>query len=244
MRKKIFLSAIMISTFLSINVLAEERSEKEILFRDIPWGTNFLDTANYFEGYDLWDLSGDWTVNPSVDGVLLNNDNEGIDFEYNDINIIGNLYPGEMEVAGYTTKDVELHFAYTFKDDMLLKNKYYCALYGATYVFEPLNLEEMTQDLIAKLSSIYGDYAKESTDRDLFGSVYKYYYWYGVNDTELVLVSETVSEDMAELLSDTISISYAWRKGDELLQEANDYLKNEDINAEASSYGDSNTSGL
>lgn len=215
----------------------------EILFCGIPWGTNFVDVKDELDEYGLWGLSGEGYKTMSVDDIVLG-DYQGINFEYGDINIIGNCHHSEIEVAGYKTKDIQLFFAYIPVDGILTKEEQDSALYGARYEFETQNLKEMYADLSQKLSSLYGEAGKTTTDSDLWGNSYKYTYWFGLNDTMVVLKYLDSENDLTGAYSDTIYISYVWNKGDELLQQASDILKQEAIENEKSVYGDSNTNGL
>lgn len=243
MKKKACALFLMVS-LLTINVVpVMAETDKEILFRDIPWGMSYTDVDALHPEFELWNISGDSYVSPSVDAVLLDDNYEGIDFEYGDINILANAFNEEIDVAGYTTKEMELYFAYTINDGTLNKTEQDSALYGATYRFEALDLESMSTDLLAKLTSLYGEPEKDTIDSDFMGNKYTFTYWYGANDTELVLKTRKTKEDR-ELYSDTISISYAWRKGDELLQAASDALKADAQSAEAGVYGNGDTNGL
>ena len=73
---------------------------------------------------------------------------------------------------------------------------------------------------------------------------YNYTYWYGQNDTMLVLKSVNTENDTTDLYEDEIYISYVWLKGDELLLQASDTLKQEAINKEKEIYGNNSTNGL
>lgn len=236
------LTSVLAMSFLSASAVAEEA--KEITFRDISWGTSYTTVNDAHGEWSLMPMSGDWCVTPSVDAVLMDNSYEGIDFEYTDINIVASALNGELDVAGYTTSELWLYFSYTSSDGILSKEESDSALYGATYKFETKNLEEMAADLTAKLSSIYGDPERSAVDTDIWGNKYTYTYWSGANDTELCLKKTDSINDSTGFYNDEIAISYAWRKGDELLQEASDILAQEAIDAESSVYGNSNTNGL
>lgn len=218
-------------------------SEKEILFMDEPWGTSYVDFKNNHGELGIWSINGEGYRTFSVDEVVLG-DYKGIDFDYNDINIIGNCHNGEIEVAGYKTKDVKVYFAYNIVDGVLTKNESDSALYGARYEFDSLNLEEMYADLTEKLTTLYGESAKTTKDTDLYGNIYTYTYWYGQNDTMVVLKSLDSENDSTGFYNDEIIIAYAWKKGDELLQKASDWLKEEATKEEQSVYGNDSTNGL
>lgn len=218
-------------------------SDKEILFMNEPWGISYTEFKNNHGELGVWDLTGESYRTFSVDEIVLG-DYKGLDFDYNDINIVGNCYNGEIDVAGYKTKDITVYFAYTISDGVLNQNLSDSALYGARYEFDSLNLEEMYADLTEKLTDLYGEYSNTSKDTDLYGNVYTYTYWYGQNDTMVVLKSLNSENDSTGFYDDEIVIAYAWKKGDELLQKASDWLKEEATNQEKSVYGNSSTDGL
>ncbi len=216
---------------------------QEILFCNIPWGTSFTEVKNDLGELGLWGIAGEDYKTMSVDDIVLG-DYQGIDFECSDINIIGNCQNDEVEVAGYTTTDVQLFFAYIPVDGILTKEEQDSALYGARYEFETQNINEMYEDLTQKLSLLYGEPSKTMTDSDLFGNSYKYTYWYGLNDTMVVLKYLDSGNEITDVFSDTIYICYVWNEGDRLLQQASDILKQEAINNEKAIYGNNDTSGL
>ena len=78
---------------------------------DEPWGTSYVDFKNNHGELGISGMSGENYRTFSVDEVVLG-DYKGIDFEYNDINIIGNCYNDEIDVAGYTTKEISVYFVY------------------------------------------------------------------------------------------------------------------------------------
>lgn len=119
--------------------------DKEILFMNIPWGTSFTKVDKLHGELELWGLSGEHYKTFSVDDILIG-EYEGIDFEYSDINIIGNCFHSELEVAGYTTKDVSLYFAFNIVDNTLPKTESESSLYGGQYVFDTENLSETYSD--------------------------------------------------------------------------------------------------
>lgn len=224
----------------------EEDTEKysdEILFNDIEWGTNYTNVDSVLSSLSLINISGEDYKTMSVDDIILG-DYKGIDFEYDDINIIASALNGETDVAGYTTREVQLHFAYIPVDGVLDKTEENSSLYGAQYFFDTQNLQEMSQDLTNKLSSTYGESDDVKTDVDMWGNEYTYTYWYGQNDTVVVLKTVDTTNDTSGMYEDEIIISYVWLKGDELLQNASDILKQEAIDNEESVYGNESTDGL
>lgn len=215
--------------------------DQEIVFRDIPWGTSCTEVENIWGS--MVNVAGDGYKTFSSDDIILG-DYQGIDFEYDDINIISTPYNGEVEVAGYTTSSVNFYFAYIPVDGVLTREEQDSALYGARYEFEAKNLEEMSKDLIQKLTSVYGEPIKTTEKTDLYDIKYTYTYWYGANDTVLVLKAQDTTNDTTDIFEDEIYISYVWLKGDEMLQEASDISKQEALDKEAEAYGNDSTGGL
>lgn len=214
---------------------------QEITFMDIPWGTSYTEVNKSHPQMDLFAYAGDSFKTYSIDDIVLG-DYQGIDFEYDDINIIGYSF-AEKEVAGYTTNNISFYFAYGMVDGVLLQTEENSKLYGGQYVFETKNLENMAEDLKNKLSSIYGESDKFIEDNDFMGNHYTYTYWYGDNDTLVVLKTLNAEED-DEIYLDEITISYVWLNGDNLLQQASDYLELKARSEEEKVYGNENTDGL
>lgn len=218
-------------------------SEKEIIFNNISWKTNFPDVSEKLSAWNLWNISGEGYKTCSVDDILLG-DYKGIDFDYSGINIISHAFNGEQEVAGYTTTDIVLYFSYLPVGEYLTYEESDTALYGAQYIFKPVNLQDMYEDLIHKVSEIYGEPNNQTHETDLWENQYTYTYWYGANGTELVLKSLNSEKDTTDLYDDEIYLTYAWRGGDELLKNASDAVKKEKSDKEKDAQGEGNLSGL
>lgn len=217
-------------------------SDKEILFMNIPWGTSFTKVDELHGELGMWALTGDSMKTFSTDEILLG-DYKGIDFDYTDINIIGGCLYGGIEIAGYTTQETQLYFAYDTVDGKLPQTEEQSSLYGGRYVFSTENLDGMTSDLKEKITNIYGPSSKTAKEEDIYGNKYTYTFWYGQNETVLVLKTQEAAED-SDIWKDEITLSYAWLYGDTLLQKASDLLKQETLEKEQSNYGSDNTSGL
>lgn len=216
---------------------------KEILFNDIPWGTSFTEVEEKLGTWDLWNISGEGYKTYSADDILLG-DYNGIDFEYSGINIISNAFNGEQEVAGYTTEDITLYFAYLPIDGYLTYEEKDTALYGAQYVFKPVDLQATYDDLTLKLTNIYGEPSKTTNGSDIWGNQYTYTYWHGANNTELVIKGLNSENDTTDLYDDEICLSYVWRVGDELLQNASDAVRQERLDKENNAREENNNTGL
>lgn len=240
MKNKILLTSLMLSSAFFIQCHAEE---KEILFKDIPWGTSYKEAKNILSDNDWYVMHHDHMKTYSVDDILLG-DYEGIDFDNAGFNMVA--YPfsnNEIDVAGYTTSNLCLYLAFPVIDGKLIQDEENAMLYGARYEFEPEDFEKMYDDLTSKLSSLYGEPASLEEETDWLDIKTICTVWEGSNGTYVSLVGEDVDEE-ADLWDDSLCISYAWRGGDDLLTTASEALKNEALEKEASVYGNDDFSGL
>jgi hypothetical protein len=241
MKKKLFFVTTLAAS-LSVVTPVSAQTDKEITFRDIPWGTNYTDVDNTLGEFNLMKIAGEDYQTKSIDDIIYG-DYQGIDFKYNDINIIGSSLNNDVDVAGYTPEQIQVYLAYVPVNGVITHADGDSSLYGAQYEFYPVNIDQMESDLKEKLSNLYGKPDDEKDDKDWLNSSMHYTFWNGANDTELVLKSVRPSEDDT-LTENTIYISYIWKKGDELLQAAEDILANDASSNEASVSGNGSTNGL
>lgn len=241
-KKSLFIATILSCIF--INCFAYGETDQEILFRNVPWSTNYSEVQSLLPEFDWYAMSYEYMKTYSVDDVLLG-DYEGIDFNNGGINMTAMPFTNkEIEVAGYTTCDIQLYFSYIPVDGKLTQDENDTALYAAMYEFTPQNLKEMSSDLIDKLSSLYGEPDDKFTSTDWLNLATTCITWNGANDTVVTLRAVDTSKDTTDLYDDELYISYAWRKGDELLQTASDTIDANNSAAEAENYGNGNTDGL
>lgn len=226
--------------------ISEPTSDVEITFRDIPWGSSYTDVNKILDSFDLMANAGQGIRNPSVDAILYDDDNKGIEFENNYINIIASaLNTDNADVAGYELSEMNLYFAYAVTNGVINRTEENSKLYGAKYYLNPSDITSANNDLVSKLSSIYGNPAKSETDIDYDGDYITYTYWYGINDTELILKTiEASEENRTDYYTGAIVISYAWREGDDLMQQASDAISAEAIANEEITYENNSLEGL
>ena len=101
----------------------------------------------------------------------------------------------------------------------------------------------MSDDLTSKLTGQYGEPDKSDEGSNMWGTEFKYTYWYGANDTGVTLIVHHPSVNTI-FSEDSCLLVYYTRQGDKWLQEASDaeaYRVSLGKNANADS-GD--TSGL
>ena len=224
-------------------VAAIGAEKPEILFNEIPWGSSYTLSKEKMKSTDryLSDLAiartylltrfvcGNKPGKLSPEGQMQYIVDDKIGADIGGASVVDN---GDKTVAGYTIKSCSMYFIGVLKDEKYAFSEDDSALYAATYVIENSNVQSVREDLITKISSIYGE--PDSTRYMEPDSMeQEYIYWYGANDTVLVLTSNN---------SGKITISYVWLGGEELLNAAlNSTNKKE---SEESVYGNGNTDGL
>ena len=254
-RKMLFIGTLLTSLLATTPVMAfnwgnivnntqKQSTDKEILFRDIPWGTSYTDAVQLQPDFDWYTIAFDESRITTLNEILTGDvswdgyNNNGLDF------LAMPFSDHETDVAGYTTSDIYMYFAYTPVDGVLTRDESLTALYGAKYEFEPQNLQSMYDDIKSKLTSLYGDPADVTADKNWTGAKNTYTWWYGANDSVVVLGKSDFSEVDSDFYKDELWISYAWQKGDELLKAADDAISQSNSDTEASVYGNGSTNGL
>lgn len=243
-RKMLFLLLATCTTaFCASSVSAE--NNVEILFRDIPWGTSYTDVAQLMPEFDWYTMSFEGMRTYPVNEIITDLDDYSVDLANDNINMTAQPFSQkETDVAGYTTTDIELFFAYTPVNNELSREESDTALYGARYEFEPQDLQSMTDDLTEKLSSLYGNPVDTKKGTNYLGLSETLIYWEGTNNTQVVIRSVDASGDDSGLFYDELWISYVWNKGNELLKIADDVVSENNSNAESEIYGNGSTNGL
>ena len=242
MRKMKIIITLIASILLSVPACAEEE-DKEILFRDIEWGTSYSEVKSVLYEYDWYEMYYEMMKTYSVDEILLG-DYEGIDFPNAGFNMIATPFTNkEIDVAGYVTSGFYLYLAFPVVNEKMVQDEENAIFYGARYEFEPENTEMMYNDLKNKLSSLYGEPVKDKSETDLLDIVTYTTVWEGVNETYVSLVTNDVSDE-EELWPDSLCISYAWGKGDDYLKFASDAISKKALEEKVSAYGNENVDGL
>ena len=150
--------------------------DEEIIFQDFPWGSDHASVAKLIEKKGVpgskFVKNGDWILDM---GILQNDENDPFSYDYGNyyrntvaICVSDELYP---QIAGYDVKLIKFNFLYGADEKGL--NEHETQLLEVEIQLKDLN----TDDLLAKLSSIYGE-PKEWSEG---------YYWLGANDTGVFL---------------------------------------------------------
>lgn len=245
MRSRTITCTIAAVSTLAITIPACAATDSEITFRDVPWGSTYPEVQQSLSDFDWYTMSFDYMRHYTVEEIMTDDSNNDIEFNNSGINMTATPFTNkETDVAGYTTTDITLFFAYTDTEAICGANDDATTLYGAQYEFEPQDLYGMTTDLTEKLTSLYGDPDDTSSKTDLFGVKTTVTYWNGANDTEVALRSVDASGDTTNLYNDELYIAYVWKQGNQLLQDIDQKVSGNAANQEAQNYGNGNTNGL
>ena len=194
--------------------------EKEILFQGIPWGTDIVTAreqllekgfpiSQIFEGSVSYWKKGGSVSNPSVSksGFWAS--------AFSDT--LGNT---PVNIGGYPINHCSINCYYDYAEDVIDKAQEKSHLIYASVTFDTMNPQFVYQDLVQKMSSLYGE--AEAFDRahignytraqgSIRGGIYcDYACWYGLNNTVAQLVYTYQIEDgSAERTDETLVLSYS-----------------------------------
>ncbi len=201
-----------------------------ILFRNIPWGSTKAHVLSQLP--TPWLDLGPYTYENLMD---LNNFRYGEAQKYQKGNVyfLESLSYKDLNVAGYETKTVHLYYAYSVTSDGLPdENIDNGRLFAAEYVIEPTDRHAVYDDLVGKLSGLYGapDFKFESHKV----IDYTYNTWKGKDETSVTLMMEEYSSGTCK-----IHIRYTTQAGVDMQNEVLEAtIKKENQSAA------NNTSGL
>ncbi len=230
MRKLVAAITLIVMLFSTI-ALAEE--QQEIKFRGVDWGISYSETVD-----QLTDFGVRWESPETVDGRKIKSliNNKWSDYyDYKSACKVDAVSTKEKKVAGYDISSVKLYFAYIPNEKgEITHSADDTSFFMAQYKINPTDLDGVYGDLKEKLTSLYGKPAKE--DSDGFVIHYNYCYWYGANDTMVVIVTDDNYE--------CIYINYVWNNGEKLMDQANAIQHQAEIDKEKEKFGTDNTDGL
>ena len=210
----------------------EAQTDKEILFRDIPWGTNLQDAESQIPEMSFLYQDGSRMDDQFAYGI-----NWILDTGYDMIEVLGTggmdmNYSGDLKVAGHKIQNVILYYATQFKDTGVDFNNCDLIVYGGKYYFDFSDIDATSRDLLHKLTDLYGepDFTKKT------GSTISLFQWDGLNGTHCSL---SIDEGI-----DAIAVSYAWDGGEEIAKKAESLISGSKLIDELSLYGNGDNSGL
>ncbi len=219
----------------TMSAIAETQSEvAEIKFRGIDWGVSYYEVMSKLSDWGI-----KWYTSKATSGRRIKSLINDAWSDYYDYDCAYYTYSSSSsptkQVAGYDIDNVKLYFAFVPNSSgKLTQSPDDTSFYFAQYKIKPTDVEAVYGDLKVKLSSLYGEPAKEASDGWIIH--YNYCYWYGANDTMVVIVTDDNY--------DCIYINYVWNHGETLMQTAENLLRQAEIDAEREKFGTDNTDGL
>ncbi len=207
--------------------------EGEITFRDLHWGDSYTTVQDKYQK-----ISNGYSSAYPEPAYVWAGGSKKYKYENGNLTTSCSCY-SDYTVAGYDAS-LNFLFAYTVTDPIKreLENT---MLIGAQYNISSLSDPDgVANDLIEKLSSVYGDYSNTSTGSTLGGYSLYYYYWTGANDTFIIL--KEMNGGKAD--ANSVTISYGWNGSDDYINAFDSAVSAETAADEATRFGDGNTDGL
>lgn len=227
---KKMLCLILLTTLMFGNV-CYAATDEEIKFREVEWGLPVSDVLQALSSTDIKWKNGSVSTGRKIETQA---SNKWSDYYKHDCVYYIGMSSSSLSVAGYDISDATLYFACTEKDGIITHDPADTSFYMAKYTFKPKDLQAVYDDFIVKLSSVYGEPDQKYTDSLII--TYNYTYWYGKNDTMVILTSDSNWE--------TVDISYVWSGGEELMKKADELQRQAELAEEQSNFGTDNTDGL
>lgn len=236
MKKATIVLAVLLLVSLSFPC-ALAKTDKEIAFRNIPWGSSYREAVAALDKDGLSIDSG-WkfdTYTATAENLIFDEFNS---FDYSVGFCKTNAYDAKpLSVAGYKVEDTKAYFVFVpSTDGSFQADEENSVFFAAEYELEVKDVDAVLEDLKGKLSSLYGnDFAKKETD---FISQTTWYSWKD-DQGNIVSLQGEKSDRRSE-----IHIWYTWGGANDLLQAANDRLDADAKAQEALNFGTNNTEGL
>lgn len=220
--------------FASCCAIAED-GEAPILFRGAEWGGTYADTIKALpketkirdlSTSEYWYDVDNWLYNENAWGDTLKGELGGYTY------VKSSSLKG-MQVAGYDIDALYLYFAFVpGKDGLLVKDEKNTAFIFAYYKLEPKDPDAAYDDLLSKLTNLYGEVDLHQSDAPYIS--YEQNLWRGGNGTMVSLLREDYPSG-----SHYIYIKYSFAGANELMKKAYDALV-----LEETKNANSNTDGL
>ena len=205
-----------------------ETAQKEILFRDVPWGSD-MDTTESLLGNFEFNRS-DYQSSAGKASYYISGEYE---FSRNQGTCTQeSVYARDLKVAGYDVTSIYLQYIYKFPEAIANYDNCSTALYTGTYRFECVDYELAGNDLKDKLSGLYGEPVNVIKDGDK-----TLYSWEGANNTACAM-SVTLGSYPG------IELTYLTKDGDEWIDAADEAIDNSFKAQESEIYGNGDNSGL
>ena len=210
------------------------QSDKEILFRSIPWNSSFKTVSNSQDAYGIKIIQlGINHFKSKLIGEIVNEGtyNYSHSFSKQEDNnaIVCRKVSLKEQVAGYDASSL-LYFSYSIKDNTIVSDADNAVFFMGAYEFDiqKTNIDDFEKDMLNKLTLLYGNVDKTKTlYQDLDGKNYekppktlsdsseiRSWTWRGNNDTVLIMEIHK-----SNLLGNSAYMLYAWQGIDDTFRQ-------------------------
>jgi len=190
--KKIVSILIALMLLMAFGSSALAKTEDEILFRSIPWGSTYKETISKLE-----DIGVTWgTSSPYKTGKK----------ELTTGFTVSSKKVKDFSVAGNNVSSIVLYFAYDMNNPTSEDSAVFVQ---AEYVFETdTNASGIETDLKEKMSSVYSE-PDDKSSKSFANDFTHYWYWYGGNNSKVTLYHNyTEPFFMKSMASDELTLTY------------------------------------
>ena len=223
--------------------------DKEILFRDIPWGTSSKEAEGILK-------SGDPELSVMrLEETYMMKASQPLDTSFFDnVQEAGNwLCPIPYSIAGFDVLNTRLYFHYQLNEGTIDRNN--DVLYLVTFDFDVLDYNTVYESLVEKLDALYGTGAEthKTTKNWIAAEDYSGTYktdiyetvWYGANDT-FVMIRCTIPDKEYDSVSMFcgVSMAYGQTSADSILADMEELLVAEQKEQEKNNAESANNDGL
>lgn len=174
--KRIISVVVALLSLVSVAFADAPTYDGEILFRGLPWGCSINDAVENIQSAGV-----------TYDRVREDQDVHGIDYSFS-VDDCGFSYapsnlPSDFFVAGHLVEQVAVDAIYGITDGKISRERGDSRIYCGTYYFKSQeNIKDVYDDLVSKLTSLYG------ASVDAVDSYYDFsQMWTGANNAAIII---------------------------------------------------------
>nr|DAW97410.1 MAG TPA: amidase effector protein 4 [Bacteriophage sp.] len=201
-----------------------ELPDGDILFKDIPWGTNFASVQSLTPELNLQASIDQALPVYSVDDIIYGGIT-GVDYDSTGFMASAFASNYQQPAFGYTTSSVYAYFVCPSADGAIDYNVANAMLYGVTYEFNTNDVSPMANDLKEQLTATYGE-PSQDYDEDSFstkGGSFIFNLYDGhftIWETKTCILSiHSCDYGKDAAAPSTIQINYAWKDASDILEQ-------------------------
>ncbi len=201
-----------------------ELPDGDILFKDIPWGTNFATVQSLAPELNLQAFIDQTLPVYSVDDIIYGGIT-GVDYDSTGFMASAFAANYQQPAFGYTTSSVYAYFVCPSADGVIDYNVANAMLYGVTYEFNTNDVGSIANDLKEQLTVTYGE-PLQDYDEDSFstkGSSFIFNLYDGhftIWETKTCILSiHSCDYGKDAVAPSMIQVNYAWKDASDILEQ-------------------------